>query len=243
MAHSNPLTSDKIILFGDSLTEQSWNQEFAFNLAPALQHEYCRKLQVLTHGYGGYNSEHARHILDPMLDAEMGGGSRIRLLVIFFGTNDAVEAGNSRQHVPLARYGENLRFLVKRALSRGIDVILVGPAIVGDDAADRSSEINQQYSEAAKKVAAEQKLAFVDLWTAFKEYAISSASSGGHHQPNLLTSDGVHFACQAYRIWYELLLRTIRQSYPALRTEKLPTVLPHIFDIDPGDLPQSLWRK
>jgi hypothetical protein len=59
---------------------------------------------------------------------------------------------------------------------------------------------------------------------------------------NLLAPDGVHFAGQGYRIWYELLLRTIRESYPALRAENLPTVLPHIFDVDSEDLPESLWR-
>jgi lysophospholipase L1-like esterase len=259
MTHANPLTTDKIILFGDSLTEQSWNQEFGFNLAPALQHEYFRKLQVLTHGYGGYNSEHARHILDPMLDAETAGGSRIRLLVIFFGTNDAVEVVNTRQHVPIYRYAENLRVLTEKALSRSICVVLVGPAPVGENTTDRSSEITRQYADAAKGVAEEQQVPFIDLWTAFYESFRSSpgkdclgehcskveeASQGGNkgkNMSNLFSPDGVHFSGQGYRIFYELLLHTIRKSYPALRTESLPSVLPHIFNVDLDHLPESLW--
>ncbi|CAL5873916.1 uncharacterized protein PFLUO_LOCUS8200 [Penicillium psychrofluorescens] len=255
MAHPNPLTSDKIILFGDSLTEQSWNQEFSFNISPALQHEYFRKLQVLTHGYGGYNSEHARHILELMLDAETGGGSRIRLLVIFFGTNDAVEAANTRQHISIQRYVENLQFLTTKALDRGIDVILVGPALIGKDVLDRSNEMNRTYSQALKQVAQERDVPFVDLWTAFQTYTRSSSNSddrpGGNESvdtkrtnnlTDLLAPDGVHFSGQGYHIYYNLLLRTIRESFPPLRTENLPTVLPHIFDIDEADLPESLWQ-
>lgn len=243
MAHSNPLTTDKIILFGDSLTEQSWNQEFGFNLSPALQHEYFRKLQIITHGYGGYNTEHARYILDPMLNAETAGESRIRLLVIFFGTNDAVEAANTQQHVPLCRYAENLRFLAESALSRGINVVLVGPALIGDNVTDRSSKINRENSDAARQVAEEQKVPFLDLWFAFQACASSFPSSDQTRNLfNLLAPDGVHFAGQGYRIWYELLLRMIRESFPPLRTENLPTVLPHIFDVDWEDLPESLWR-
>ncbi|KAJ5812309.1 GDSL-like lipase/Acylhydrolase family domain-containing protein [Penicillium riverlandense] len=255
MAHPNPLTSDKIILFGDSLTEQSWNQEFLFNISPALQHEYFRKLQIVTHGYGGYNSEHARHILEPMLDAETAGGSRIRLLVIFFGTNDAVEAANTRQHIPMQRYAENVRFLTIKALDRGINVILVGPALVGKDVLDRSNETNRTYSQAVKHVAQEHDVPFVDLWTAFHTYTRSSSNSDGrksgkesvdangtNNLTDLLAPDGVHFSGQGYHIYYKLLLRTIRESFPPLRPENLPTVLPHIFDIDETDLPESLWR-
>lgn len=255
MAHPNPLTSDKIILFGDSLTEQSWNQDFSFNISPALQHEYFRKLQILTHGYGGYNSEHARHILEPMLSAETAGGSRIKLLVIFFGTNDAVEASNTRQHIPIQHYAKNLRLLTIKALDRGIDVILVGPALVGKHVLDHSNEMNRTYSQAVKQVAQEQDVPFVDLWTAFQTYTGSSSKSGDHPGGNesvganrtnnltdLLAPDGVHFSGQGYHIYYKLLLRTIRESFPPLRTENLPTVLPHIFDIDEADLPESLWR-
>jgi len=259
MPHPNPLTTDKIILFGDSLTEQSWNQEFAFNVSPALQHEYFRKLQIVTHGYGGYNSEHARHILEPMLDAETAGGSRIKLLVIFFGTNDASEATNTRQHVPIQRYAENLRFLTTQALLRGIDVILVGPALTGKSVTDRSSETNRAYSETVKQVAGGLNVPFVDLWTAFQTYNGSFPNSDHRQSGNenadartgdertnksteLLAPDGVHFAGEGYRIYYKLLIRAIRESFPPLRTENLPTVLPHIFDIDETDFPASLWR-
>ncbi|KAL1988701.1 hypothetical protein VTN96DRAFT_8401 [Rasamsonia emersonii] len=265
---STPLSlvaTDKIILFGDSITELSSDQSLGFALAPALQHEYFRKLHVVTRGYGGYNSEHARHILEPILDFETAGPPgvkvRIRLLVIFFGTNDASK--NDYQFVSLERYKENLREMVRLARSRNIPVILVGPGPVDEyapvvlDSPDGPDECttlrNREYSEAARGVAAETAVPFIDLWTALLraqgwtdgEPIIGKRGenppSSGKNLRDLLT-DGIHFSGKAYRVWFDLLRKTIREEFPELRTENLPLVLPHIFDIDPMDVPGSLWR-
>jgi isoamyl acetate esterase len=241
---------DKILLFGDSITEQSYSQEYGFNLAPALQHEYFRKLQVVARGYGGYNTEHARYILHPTLDAEAAGGSRIRLLVIFFGTNDSAQ--NAHQHVPLERYAENVRFLATEALKRNVPVILVGPALVDEHKTDgdRTIKDNLAYSNAVHKVAEDLGLPFIDLWHAFleskglKEGDAIPGKLGDQTDQNLddLLTDGVHFSGHAYRIWYGILRETIRKKHPELRSENFPTILPHISGVDNLDLPATLWK-
>ncbi|KAF3396289.1 Isoamyl acetate-hydrolyzing esterase [Penicillium rolfsii] len=225
---------DKIVLFGDSITELSSNQEFGFSLAPALQDEYLRRLQVITHGYGGYNTEHGRHLLNPILDVEIAGGHRIRLLIIFFGANDAADVSNTQQHVPVERYAENLEFLVSKTQSRNIPVILVAPAIasIGEGKRSGLSLRSQVYSEAACGVAEALDVPIVNLWKAFSH----------QQQPSDLFTDGVHLNGQGYKVWFELLLQTIRVRYPALRSENLPCVLPGIFDIDKDNLPESLWQ-
>jgi lysophospholipase L1-like esterase len=158
------VTVDKILLFGDSITEMSYNQEFGFNLAPALQHEYFRKLQVVARGYGGYTTEHARYIVGPTLDAEAAGGSAIRLMTIFFGTNDA-----SIDAVTLERFMENLTYTAKVVLERGISLIIVGPSVINEDAGvtDKSTMTNLEYSNAAFKVAKQLGVPFIDLWHTF----------------------------------------------------------------------------
>lgn len=244
------VTVDKILLFGDSITEQSYNQEYGFNLAPALQHEYFRKLQVVARGYGGYNTEHARYILNPTLDAEAAGGSKIRLLVVFFGTNDSAQ--NSHQHIPLGRYAENVHLLATEAMRRKVPIILVGPALVDEHKTDgdRATMTNLAYSNAVGKIARELKVPFIDLWHAFlqskglKEGDPIPGKLGEKTDQNLddLLTDGVHFSGKGYRIWYDLLRETIRTEYPELRTENLATILPHISDVDNSDLPASLWR-
>jgi isoamyl acetate esterase len=241
------VTVDKILLFGDSITEMSYNQEFGFNLAPALQHEYFRKLQVVARGYGGYTTEHGRYIVGPTMDAEEAGGSIIRLMTIFFGTNDAgVDA------VSLERFAVNLTFIAKMVVGREIPLIIVGPAPINEyvDVAGKVTMRNLEYSNAASKVASELGVPFIDLWHAFLEskgwiegdpIPGKWGDKSGQTLDDLL-SDGVHFTGKGYKLWYNLLLQTIRDRYPELGTEKLSTILPHIFDVDNSDLPASLWQ-
>jgi lysophospholipase L1-like esterase len=250
------VATPKIILFGDSITELSSDQSHGFALTPALQHEYFRKLQVVARGYGGYSSEHARHLLHPILDYEApaGGLTEIKLLTIFFGTNDATQ--NDYQFVPLDRYRTNLRDLVDIAQRRNIPTILIGPGPIDEYSANgveesgRSTMRARAYADAGAQVAAEKNVPFVDLWTGLlreQGWAPGQPVIGkrgeatDRHLRELLT-DGVHFSGKAYRVWYDLLLRTIRDEFPALRTENLPTVLPHIHDVNPKDLPRSLWQ-
>ncbi|OAL34070.1 hypothetical protein AYO20_06718 [Fonsecaea nubica] len=273
----------KIILFGDSQTEQSSSQSGGFNLAPALQHEYWSKLQVVTHGYGGYNTEHGRHIIDAILQAEaplstpttQSRNSRIKLLVISFGTNDAADPRHNKhsQSVPVDRYMENLSHMVEVAKQHGVEaVVLVGPGPVNELAPeaplDRLTERARLYSDATARVArqfgTQGNVAFVDLWHAFMDVAgwteeqpipgrrlrvgevhLNASSqdlAGSGTLSGLLASDGVHFTAEGYQIWYSVLLQTLREQWPALRSENLKTVFPHIFDIDPSNLKASLWQ-
>ena len=224
-ARSIPLSrvaTDKIVLFGDSLTELSSDLSLGFALAPALQHEYFRKLQVITRGYGGYNSEHARHLIEPILDFEAAGGlCRIRLLTIFFGTNDT--STNDYQHIPVERYRENLQFLVQTAAERQIPTIVTGPGPIDEYSAaveenGFSTVRSQTYAAAARAVAAEAGVPFIDLWTALQEakgwqpgdpvLGQKPNQAAGNHLRDLLT-DGVHFTGKAYRIWFDLLNKFI----------------------------------
>lgn len=250
MSEVAKVTVDKILLFGDSITELSYNQEYGFNIAPALQHEYFRKLQVVARGYGGYNSEHARHIINPTLDAETAGGSTIRLMTIMFGTNDL--ATNIQQHISPERYAENTRFLVSQALRRQIPVVLVGPGPFDECCSlpNRTALNHLAYSNATRLVAEELRVPFIDLWHGFLgskgwtdgDPIIGKKGEATDQDLGDLLTDGVHFSGKGYRIWYDLLIKVIRDKHPELRTENLPTILPHIYDVDNSDLPASLWQ-
>lgn len=184
------------------------------------------------------------------MEAEAAGGSATRLVVIFFGTNDAAQ--NEHQHVPIERYTENIRYQALEASKKNVPIILVGPAVVDEHktGGDRATLTNLAYSDAVANVAKELKLPFVDLWHAFleakgwKEGDPIPGKLGDQTDKNLddLLTDGIHFSGKGYRVWYDSLREAIRRELPALRTENLPTVLPHIFDIDNSDLPASLWQ-
>lgn len=248
------VTHDKILIFGDSITELSSDiLTLSFALTPALQHYYFRKLSVVARGYGGYSSMHLRHVLLPMLRAETAAGETVRLLVVEMGTNDASE--RDIQHVPVKTYSENLQWVVEQAMKAGVErVIVVGPGPVDEDMLEppvyNRVMSNLEYSEAAKAVAKRCDVPFINLWHTMmsqvgweKGQPVPGVSGTGGTVLRELLTDGVHFTGKGYRIWYDELLSIIKNNFPELRSEALPTVLPHIFDVDKDNLPNTLWQE
>ncbi len=185
------LIINKILLFGDDQIEQSHISGIGFNIAPALQREYWAKLQVITHGYHGYTSEMGRWMIDAILDAEIpdpGESKRrgtVELVIIAFGTNDAVVKQHAQQHVPVDRYIENVKFMVSRIRERGkVKVILIGPALVNEIAPDvsmhRSTLRAKEYGEALEKIAKETRVPVLNLW---REFAASTGWKQGDPIP------------------------------------------------------------
>lgn len=232
---------DKILLFGDSITQYSCNQELGFALAPALQHLYQRKLDVVVRGYSGYNTNQAVQFFHKVLEQEQ----RVRLAVIFFGSNDCA---TNEQNVPLDQYKENLEAMATQALKRDIKVIVVGAAthdeisrremFKNDPGVNpRSSQLQKDYADAACQVALKLGLPSIHLWHAFAKSAgwsagmpyPSSLEGEGKQDATDITeylSDGLHFAGPGYRIWYEELVQVIAERYPELQADNLPFVMP-----------------
>ncbi|KAL3335615.1 hypothetical protein AABB24_031709 [Solanum stoloniferum] len=100
----------QIVLFGDSITEQSFRLG---GWGAALADTYTRKADILNRGYGGYNTRWALFLLHHLfpLDAPTPPVA----VTIFFGANDAALLGRTseRQHVPLEEYKENLRKMIQ----------------------------------------------------------------------------------------------------------------------------------
>ena len=248
------VTHDKLLLFGDSITELSSDIfSLSFALTPALQQHYVRKLSVVARGYGGYTSEHLRHVLSPTMCAETAAGETIRLLVIEIGTNDA--SALDIQTVTVARYTENMDFIIRTARSAGAErIVVVGPGPIDEkllgSPQNNSTLRNREYSNAAKAVAEKHGVPFIDMWHGML-HAVGwkdgepVPGSPGHDDRGLdrYLTDGVHFTGEGYRFWYDRLLAVIRYEFPELRPERLPMVLPGLFDIDRHGLPDSLWQE
>ncbi|ANB14988.1 Iah1p [Sugiyamaella lignohabitans] len=208
---------NRILLFGDSITQQSSTQAYGFAIAPALQDLYIRKFDVITRGFGGYTSAHGRYMIDPILQSEHKPSDKaaVELLVIFWGSNDSVVDGHI-QNVPLQDYIENQKYIVRAAQAKGIKkIILVAPAAYDErlGGPDRKTSRFREYGQALKKVAAEFDLGFVDLWTEFltsvgwKEGDPIPGETGSGSDIDLshLLHDGLHFTGAGYEIWYNAL--------------------------------------
>ncbi|XP_054706099.1 isoamyl acetate-hydrolyzing esterase 1 homolog isoform X2 [Uloborus diversus] len=116
----------KIVLFGDSLTQRSFDPNdglWGALLANRLQ----RICDVINRGFSGYTSRQCKIVL-PHLYSDKNI-SEIKAFVIFLGANDSCKEG-SAQHVPLFEYGKNLTGIIKYLESVGLcktNILLMTP--------------------------------------------------------------------------------------------------------------------
>lgn len=243
-------TIPKLVLFGDSITQHA-NDQVGFALAPALQSHYARKLDIVTRGFSGYNTNHAVVTLREVLKADNAESGVVKLIVIFMGTNDAAF---NFQGVPIDNYKANLQTLVEIAKSYDIKVILVGPALHGRAECLAASEsqgldpnfsdtvATRKYADAAAGVAAANEVPFLDLWYTFQKY-------GGWSTEDLIANkiplgellyDGIHFSPKAYEIYYNELLNIIERNFPELQADKLPFYFPLYDAVDFNNMEGSI---
>lgn len=123
---SRSIMRPSILLFGDSLTQQSFgklDEGIRFGWASLLASTYTRRADVLSRGFSGYNTRHALDILPtsiyPILDQHRETNNQPPLLFcsVFLGANDAALPG-MRQYVPLEEYTSNIKKIVTQISER-----------------------------------------------------------------------------------------------------------------------------
>lgn len=208
---------DKIVLFGDSLIQFSVGDG---GLTPRLMNHYQRQLDVVVRGFSGYNTEWCKELLKPVLDGV--GPGKICAVVIFLGTNDSAAQG-SPQHVSVEVYQANLRHLVTVAKQYTQKVILVGLGLMDETnpAQQPGLRFNRgliTYSQACRSVAMEQGASFVDLANEmYKSLGVSQYNAAmpgdADYQGDIsvagLVPDGLHFSAEAYKVFFDALLRAL----------------------------------
>ncbi|KAG8420114.1 isoamyl acetate-hydrolyzing esterase [Metarhizium acridum] len=243
----SPSLYDQFILYGASIMEQASTQERGFALAPALQQAYIRRLDVVNRGFSGFNSEQGLRVLPKIMPDPQQ--TRVRFMAILFGSNDACfpDAENG-QHVPLDQYKKNLvKLLTHPALeAHNPRLLLVTPPPIEERRLDhrvksqgylklnRSNVVTKQYADASREIAKEMKVGCVDLWTAFMSKAgwqTGDPLYGSQCLPEndairALIHDGLHFTPEAYKIFFEEVMKVIASTWPDQMPEQLPYVIP-----------------
>lgn len=172
-----------IMLFGDSITQFSFNPELC-GWGAAVANWYARQADVLNRGFSGYNTRQGLILLRKLLPMpETDAVSQPRLLTIFFGANDAADAVlNKKQHVPVAEYETNLCGMIAHARTAcpEILIVLITPPSLDEkayaahnlklkrrkasDPLDRNVARIRPYVEAVCRVALTLDCAMVNLW-------------------------------------------------------------------------------
>ncbi|KAF1847661.1 SGNH hydrolase [Cucurbitaria berberidis CBS 394.84] len=253
-----PSPYPQFFLFGDSITQNSFDQNLGFGFSAALQDAYIRKLDVVNRGFSGYNTRQALQVLPSIVPSPEQ--ATIRFLTVFFGANDcSLPDAPNKQHVPLEEYQANLEKIITHPLIQAHNprILLIAPPPInehlwwprdqsnGYTSVSRVASITKDYADAACKVGAKLEVPVVNLWKAFMERANfkSDAWKLGDPLPGsldipqndalvALMYDGLHFQPEGYVILFQEVMKTIAEQWPDQMPEKLSTVFPGWNDED-----------
>ncbi|KAH8704600.1 SGNH hydrolase-type esterase domain-containing protein [Phaeosphaeriaceae sp. PMI808] len=180
-------------LFGDSITQDSYNQERGFGFSAALQAGMClytpclsyiRRLDVINRGLSGYNTRQALQVLPAIVPSPEQ--AKIRFLTVFFGANDAsLPNAPNNQHVPLEEYVSNIEKIIThpQIVAHNPRIILVAPPPINEHlwwprdqssgyaSVTRLASVTKDYADAACAVGERLNIPVINLWKAFMEKA------------------------------------------------------------------------
>ncbi|ORY35766.1 SGNH hydrolase-type esterase domain-containing protein [Naematelia encephala] len=226
---------DTILLLGDSLTSR---QDVPNSLQARFCEAYRRTMDVANRGLGGYNTRFYVPLLDEMLLRQGEPGSRIRLVTIWFGANDAVlRTSPTQQHVPIPEYTSNLTAIFRALTSPKssysvahqdvpLNIILITPPplypeMMTDEAfkSQRKVNVTEEYREAvlhvgqewkAKAVASQKncRIETVDLW----DKILEEAGGQGEGLRDYLT-DGLHLTTKGYDVLWKDIHRILKTDF------------------------------
>ncbi|GCC23898.1 isoamyl acetate-hydrolyzing esterase 1 homolog isoform X3 [Chiloscyllium punctatum] len=219
----------KVILFGDSITQQSFDRG---GWGAAIANRLVRKCDVLNRGLSGYNTKWALSVL-PKIITQPANQETIAAVIVMFGANDsALKDINPVQHIPLTEYAENLKGVVQYLKSIDIcedKVIMVTPPPLDESAwekeciakgskLNRYNSVTNQYAAACVKVAEECGIDVLDLCTLMQMKNQDFCS---------YLSDGLHLSEKG-----NTFLETHLWALLVKKTERLPMILPHWSNVD-----------
>ncbi|KAG2188643.1 hypothetical protein INT44_001398 [Umbelopsis vinacea] len=258
---------DQIVLFGDSITQGSFETKYT-GWGASLADAYQRRADVLNRGFSGYNTKWAMPIFRQLLPEKPDETQRakIRLMTVFFGANDASESWTD-QHVPMDVYADNLATIVEGIQKYSADtrIIVITPPPVnevqwkkrcedGGGVLDRSNDLAKAYAEAAKDVARKHNVPYVDLWTEIMKLVNDSGSaddiadlaSEKQHNRDLseFLYDGLHLDALGCQVLFAALMQTIKLNFPELNPENMVEELPGFWEVPKEEYESALvFRK
>ncbi len=231
-----PQQRKKLVLIGDSITQQSFSVEHR-GWGAALADYYHRTADVINRGYSGYNSRWIRAIIDKgiLSSSDISFIQTVSLVTLFLGANDAVHA-TADQHVSVAEYKENLIAIIQyiRSINENIVIVIITPPAVNSEHwPTRSNEQVAPYAATVRELAAEYNLGLVDL----------HSNDDGNKKIELSDlRDGLHLNEYGNSKVFDALRSLIRRRYPALCPDdnsdgkpNIPLHYPHFSELTSKD--------
>ncbi len=197
---------DKIVLMGDSITQNGWNNPSGYvrMLSAAFWANKMNKVVLVPCGISGHNSEHmAKRFERDVLK------NKPQFLTLSCGVNDVWHPflyPGQNKGIKLEDYKKNITSMVEQAQAANIKVLLLTSTMIKEDADSPENKALAPYNDFIRELAKEKNCVLVDLNAMMqKRVAELRAKTGFKH--NVLTTDGVHMDVAGDEMFAEGIMR------------------------------------
>jgi lysophospholipase L1-like esterase len=201
--------SDRIIFFGDSITELGDRPGGYVSLVRDTLNTRHPDLDIEIIG-AGINGNKVPD-LQERLPADVLA-KQPTTVFIYIGVNDVWHSTMSWGGTPRDRYAEGLRSILNRIASSGAQALLCTPSVIGEryDGTNPLDTMLDEYAGISRSVARELKVPVLDLRKIFLKYLQT------HNQDNaesgVLTTDGVHLNEEGNRLVARAVLKSLGEG-------------------------------
>jgi len=198
-------SSDRIIFFGDSITELGVKPGGYITLLRDTLQQKLPGIELTGAGISGNKVPDLQKRLDRDVISR-----RPTIVFIYIGINDVWHwvlknlSGTTKE-----AYADGLRSIITTIQASGGRVILCTPTVIGEkqNGANPQDAMLDEYAGLSRRVAEETGAALCDLRTSFVEYL-------RHHNPadrekGILTYDGVHLSDEGNRLVARTMLTAL----------------------------------
>ena len=259
------LKRSRVVLFGDSLTQRSFDAPSGWGARVASASARC--CDCFNRGYGGYTTKWCAKIVREVMGEHVEAYEKCALVVIMLGTNDAArrvsDAARAREraYVSIAEYRENMRVIAREALSVARVVCVMTPPVVddaqrvrfqierygeawvGSEFEDRRDEIGD-YAQAVRELVREMNDEGIERGRELIVVDVHEATREAKERGVELFCDGVHLNDAGQTLVFDTLWPCVSSIFDALNDLPDYPYGHELRDIDGLDVTEeAVWAK
>ncbi|KAG0204957.1 hypothetical protein BGX28_003258 [Mortierella sp. GBA30] len=234
----------KIVVLADSISKYGYTHA-THGWLGFLADEWAGRADVVLRSFPEYNTHWVNALLPDLLYQESSKvpSEPLNLVIIALGTDDA-SFPNTRQHVAVDAYKDNLKSIIQSIrfpdspnFSPHTQLILVTPAPVEDvmwetslkainQTMDRSSNVTKEYAQACAEVGQDLNIPVVDLWSDIQCQVDGSCELHESNQLQDYFMDGLHLRRMGNEVLYKGIMNAVARHSPQLHPTCWPAVFP-----------------
>ena len=197
---------DRIIFFGDSLTEQG---EKPKGYVALLRDTLVKRFPGIAIIGAGVSGNKVPQLLD-RVDHDVIA-LRPTIVVIYIGINDLWHFEKHGTGTPKDKYESGIRDLITRIRTAGAQVVLCTPSVIGEQhhGENKFDTMLDEYSAISRRVAHESGAKICDLRKSFTSYL--DTHNPENNVEGILTLDSVHLNDAGNRLVADTILKTLTE--------------------------------